>query len=47
MLTINYLLQIKSRNKEPCMDKLLRLDEYFRVSTLDFVFYLSPILTHP
>ena len=28
------------------MDKLLRLDEYFRVSTLDFVFYNASKIIH-
>lgn len=36
----------KSHNNKPCMNKLLRLDEHFRVSALDF-FCLSVILTLP
>ena len=35
----------KSRNNEPCTGTLLRLVVHFIVSTLDFVFYLSVILT--
>lgn len=43
MLIINHLLQIRSRNKEPCMGKLLRLDEDFegKRNTANLLFIYS------